>query len=447
MELWVIIEGEKAGPFQDYEIRRRIENGELAGDTPAWHQGQDGWKPLRELAPFAVEFERPTARNDGEAAAASAVRRGQGPPTLPQERLLGRRFWARWLDILAYVACWWLGLWASGRPIDAALDSLLLMVLQLVPWFVLETILLHRYGTTPGKWLLGLRVVNADGSLLSLGAATVRSLRVWSGGIGFGLGPVALICQAFSLHLCLRLGRPLWDHVGKHYVRATPLVPWRVAALAVGMFAAIQLQGAVVSPYLLKDMEQAFPALKEWFERYPPPRLPGTAAVGSSEGGTMKTIALNNRIARQLVLVTLGLALTGTAAQGQNTTATTSPVGTLTANDLPGTIVGSLTQRAVASKFEICATVTPTNNFDIWVDLLRTMTAQLLAAEPVPIAIPRTEDELWTVSSGVAQELILELFKIRTTGASDYLKPATVTLLRDPVINQTLIRLLVRSLR
>jgi hypothetical protein len=161
----------------------------------------------------------------------------------------------------------------------------------------------------------------------------------------------------------------------------------------------------------------------------------------------MKTIALKNRIARQFLLVALGLALTGTAAQAQGETATTSPVGTLTANDLPVTIVGSLTQRAFTSRFEICTTVTPTNNIDIWADLLRNMTTQLLAAEPTPIAIPQTEDELWTVSSGVAQELILELIKIRTTGTSDYLKPATVTLLRDPVINQTLIRLLVRSLR
>jgi len=44
--------------------------------------------------------------------------------------------------------------------------------------------------------------------------------------------------------------------------------------LAVGMFAAIQLQMAVISPYLLKDAERTFPVLKQWFERFPPPRLP-----------------------------------------------------------------------------------------------------------------------------------------------------------------------------
>lgn len=273
MELWLILDGEKAGPFQDFEIRRRIEHGELGADTPAWQQGQDQWRPLGEMPAFASEFER-TASPHQEAAEEPAEQRGGKPPALPQERLLGRRFWARWMDIFVYNALWWLGMWACGRPIGAVLDSLLLMVLQLVPWFVLETILLHRFGTTPGKWLMGLRVVNADGSLLSLGAATLRSLRVWTGGVGFGLGPVALICQAFSLHLSRRLGRPLWDHVGGHFVRATPLASWRVAALALTMFVAVQLQMAVISPYVVKDVGQEFPALKEWFERYPPLHLP-----------------------------------------------------------------------------------------------------------------------------------------------------------------------------
>ena len=98
-------------------------------------------------------------------------------------------------------------MWATGRDIGATLANPWIILFLYVPWFVLETILLHRFGTTPGKWLLGIRVVNNDGSLLSLAEATRRSARVLFIGIGFGLDLIAIVCQIMAWFTTKRLGR------------------------------------------------------------------------------------------------------------------------------------------------------------------------------------------------------------------------------------------------
>ncbi|MCF7675845.1 MAG: RDD family protein [Akkermansiaceae bacterium] len=275
MELWLILDGEKSGPFQDYEIRSRIAAGELTRETPVWQQGMAGWRTLDEISLFAGEFERIDQGGEddepsfGETSPARRVTDRAGPPPLPVAPAFARRFWARWLDIQTYLAVWWLGMWVCGRPIDAALNSVVLMVVQLVPWFILEAILLSRFGTTPGKWLLGLSVENMDGSRLSLGAATLRSFRVMIGGIGFGWGLLALVCQAFSFYTARRLGRPLWDYAGGHQVRVGPLIGWRIAGVAVGMSIAVLLQMAVISPYILDHAAENSRAIEEVLEKIP----------------------------------------------------------------------------------------------------------------------------------------------------------------------------------
>lgn len=281
MEIWIIRDGEKIGPTHDYEIRRKIQNGELTREVPAWHEGLPSWRPLVEIPLFKDEFDwvhtgdLSTAPLLDEELAALRPAKPAGPPPLPAKLPLGRRFWARWLDVHCYLAVWWLVMWATGRNIEESLSNILLLVIQLMPWFIAEAILLHRWGTTPGKWLLGLQVANLDGTRLSLKAATLRSSRIMVGGIGFGWGLLSLFCQAFSYFTIRRLGNPLWDHAGGHRVLVVkPLAAWRVSAVALLMFVALQLQMAVTAPYLIKNAIETFPALKEIFEKNPPLTLP-----------------------------------------------------------------------------------------------------------------------------------------------------------------------------
>jgi uncharacterized RDD family membrane protein YckC len=275
MEIWVIQDGEKRGPMPDYEVRRRIASGEFDAKTPAWHGGMDGWKTLGEMSIFEREFQLPF-NGIGEPPQEEIDEDIEvpRPPPLPQKPAFIRRFWARWFDLYAYAGLWWLALWAVGQDIGATLMNPWIILGQYIPWFVIETLLIHRFGTTPGKWLLGLRVTNDDGSPLSLADATRRSSRVLFIGIGMGWGLVAIICQLLAFFTTRKFGRPIWDQAGGHRVSTAPLHPIAVSVFAVLLFVSLQLQMIVVSPYVMESATKTFPALKEQLEKNPPWHLP-----------------------------------------------------------------------------------------------------------------------------------------------------------------------------
>lgn len=274
MDIWIIQDGEKTGPIHDFEIRRKIENGELPASTPAWHEGLDAWKPLIEIELFQREFDKPEPAANDPGTSPQPPRDDVVPPPLPEQPHLVRRFWARWLDLYLFAGIWWIAMWAAGRDIGMILQHQWIILFHYIPWFVLETFLIHRFATTPGKWLLGIRVVNNDSSLLSLAESTRRAARVLFIGIGFGWGILALICQLMSWFTTKRLGRPLWDHAGGHRLETTPLHPVRLVAYVITLFAALQLQMIVVSPYIMETAAKAFPSFKEQFEKSPPWHLP-----------------------------------------------------------------------------------------------------------------------------------------------------------------------------
>lgn len=278
MDIWIIKDGEKSGPIHDFEVRKKIEAGELNADTPAWHEGLPAWKPLREIDLFQREFEHPielefpdpipdptdTRQAPGTPASKTpspVLPDAEGPHSM-------RRFWARWIDLNLFSMAWWLLMVVAGRDITATLMNPWVMLMHYVPWFVLETFLIHRFGRTPGKWLLGLRVVNNDGSLLSLGEATHRSSRVLFLGIGFGWDIVCLICQIMCFFTARRLGKPLWDHAGGHRVIVTPMKPIRVVSYVFVFFFAMMTKTIVLFPSLMEIGSKNNPELKRQYEEF-----------------------------------------------------------------------------------------------------------------------------------------------------------------------------------
>lgn len=264
MEIWLIVNGKRSGPYPDYDIRSRIEHGEITSEEMVWHEGLPEWTPVGELEIFRNSF---------------GIKQPEIiPPPLPQAYMeatagipakahFARRFWARWTDLTAYSALWWLGMYFGGRDIGSAIGNLWLLVTMLLPWFAFEAWLIHRFGTTPGKWLMGLKVSNEDGSRLALKESIWRSLRVMITGVGFGLGLLAILCQAMSWFTTKRLGKPIWDFIGKHNVEAEPLRPLRIVALVFLFVTAFNLQMAVRAPHEEKILTEQFPQYKEWIER------------------------------------------------------------------------------------------------------------------------------------------------------------------------------------
>ncbi len=265
MEIWLIINGKRSGPYPDYEIRSRIEHGQMTSEEMVWHEGLPEWTPVGELELFRNSLEQ-------QEQVPEVV-----PPPLPKAYMersasakpspyLARRFWARWMDLTFYSGLWWLGMYLGGRDISAALDNTSLVFSMFLPWFAIEAWLIHRIGTTPGKWLMGLKVSNEDGSPLVLKQSIWRGLRVLIVGVGFGWLPLALLCQTMSWFTTRHLGKPIWDYMGNHKVEAGLLSPFRIVVLVAVFIGAIMLQNAVLGPHTKEIMAEMFPQHKELYE-------------------------------------------------------------------------------------------------------------------------------------------------------------------------------------
>lgn len=130
-----------------------------------------------------------------------------------------RRYFARILDLNLYtillegfLSCI-LGVnlyLASGVWMDLAL-TILAAVLMLIA----EPLLLFLTGTTPGKWILGLRLEKKNGERISYGEALGRTWEVTAWGLGFGIPLYSLYCMVKSYQTA-RKGEMLpWEGKGE----------------------------------------------------------------------------------------------------------------------------------------------------------------------------------------------------------------------------------------
>ena len=274
MDFWIIKNGERAGPYPDYEIRAKIQHGDLEPESNVWREGMDAWMKLEDLELFRDEFAKRDPRSESKPSPDLDLEKEPVAKEPKPKAYLVRRFWARWMDLMAYGSLWWLALYFSGRDIQAAMSSIWILLPMYLPWFLLEAWLLHRFGTTPGKWLMGLRVRNEDSSLLTLPAATKRSMRVLVSGIGFGWGLLAPICQVMSWFTTRRIGKPIWDYLGEHKIVAKPLVLVRIILLAAVFLASGYLRMAIQGRHLEKTILETQPELAPYYKVWHPVYFP-----------------------------------------------------------------------------------------------------------------------------------------------------------------------------
>ena len=209
MEVWIVENGEKRGPFQTYELRDRIEKEELMGEELAWHKDQDGWVALKEMEVFRSEFE-------------DRLLRVQTPPPLPTQPHVIVRFFARWFDIMLYHLLVFTLLRVTGQNILTAIqaDSWFAYV-SFLPFVVFEAACLHFYKTTPGKFFLGIRVVTQEEGAVPFRVALFRSLRVYIVGMGLFMYILPFVCHAFCLWYTLKNKEAPWDTLSGVKVRVT----------------------------------------------------------------------------------------------------------------------------------------------------------------------------------------------------------------------------------
>ncbi|TAG10281.1 MAG: RDD family protein [Verrucomicrobia bacterium] len=277
MEIWLIINGTKSGPHHDYDIRGRIQRGELNRDVHAWHDGLSAWKPLEKIELFASEFTNsensppPLPMQPRETP--DLTEQPASSPTL-KPRSVWIRFWARWFDMILYATVMWGILSLSGRDLADLMMNLWFTLFMYVPWFLIESYLIYQFGTTPGKWLLGLRVENMDGSPIPFANSAYRAARVFFTGIGMGWQLLSIFCQALSWFTVRKIGKSMWDVVGGHEVRQVPIKPIRIAIFAMLLSSIVMLQGAILAPYTARVLAENAPEFKKFLEKHDIPIAP-----------------------------------------------------------------------------------------------------------------------------------------------------------------------------
>ncbi|MDA7514386.1 RDD family protein [bacterium] len=254
MKIWIIEDGEKKGPLEDYEVREQIRSGELRGETQCWYEGAPGWLPANEVHFFETEFE--------DKAPVILV-----PPPLPvkmNSAMLWRRLGARWFDIGLY-SCLILFVMRLGdirmmatpeNPVSGWVS-----LAHFVPAIIFEGVFLHLWGASPGKMFLRLRVEDKDGKNLGLGAALMRSMRVWVLGVGMRMPILTLLGHGIALWMVRKRGAPLWDLVTGYRVPGQSLT-----GLRLGLFVAVLIVFWVLffviiwpefGPLVMKSFEEA----------------------------------------------------------------------------------------------------------------------------------------------------------------------------------------------
>ena len=178
-------------------------------------------------------------------------------PTLPglPFALPLARAWPRWCA-RSFDIWWQTGLvaLAAGHAIGRAAPAFLrwldtpfgwkLFGLACIPAGLLLDAALHAVaGSTPGKAMLGLRVLRADGRTPRFAELAARNLRLWYAGLGLGLPLVILLTMARQ-GLRLRGGRPASYDSGRFLVRASPVGSLRKSVFGV-LF--VLLLGVVVA--------------------------------------------------------------------------------------------------------------------------------------------------------------------------------------------------------
>ena len=120
------------------------------------------------------------------------------------------RYLAKWIDC-AITGVLVVKILFGGSSAPPAYYPIFGSILAIFIWIPVEALMLSTVGTSPGRWMAGLRVVGKDGKKLSLGDSLTRTVNLSFWGLAFAVFPIALI-TLYSAYKRLKLtGETRWD--------------------------------------------------------------------------------------------------------------------------------------------------------------------------------------------------------------------------------------------
>jgi uncharacterized RDD family membrane protein YckC len=226
------LKGEHAGPISEAEMLTMHEQRQLRGSDLVWSQGMKGWKPLDEVLPKIMRVipvkptppPVPANPNIEQAEVGEEYVIPQSPFDAARSvghqensRRAWQRFVARMFDGIFYVVIAGVVLAAlfSEHEIMQAYENLsgfsMYNILMMLVLGVLEAFMISKWGMTPGKWIMRVRVVHSEQRFLSFSEALKRYFYVLVRGMGLGLFPLNAIFNTLSYVEVTQTGNTLWD--------------------------------------------------------------------------------------------------------------------------------------------------------------------------------------------------------------------------------------------
>ena len=214
------IKAAKEGSLPLEELMTRRLAG-IAGERTALSQSEAVCRELREAQ---VRYEDLDAQRYLD----ELSRRPGGAPDLPREDAEPkvtspiRRFLARWMDLTVYSLLWDILLTAvfrvnisqrsGGSEVLAGIIAVLMMLF-------LEPLLLRVFGTTLGKWVLGLSVTDREEGRLSYPAGLLRTWNVFLYGLGLNI-PIVHLYRLWKSYKACDQGETLpWEEDSVMHLR------------------------------------------------------------------------------------------------------------------------------------------------------------------------------------------------------------------------------------
>ncbi|MEM1444132.1 MAG: RDD family protein [Verrucomicrobiota bacterium] len=289
MEFYLSVDGQKEGPVSLFKVREWVESGRVDRETLGWHRDMDGWKPIGEITalenlfdtseePAAVVEPPPipegsslpkTPLNDpamdptlgptpGVVVEAEKFNAGERRPLL---RFSARMFDYTFVAVLVFLfsdieppqlepggdVAKFFARYLEQMQSEEGMILARTQLIALIVWQLIEGALIHMFGTTPGKALLGIRVVQNSGANLSIGRSIGRSFYVYVLGAGFYQFPFFFIGGVFSFFRLSGTGKCLWDQHLQTKVLTKPLSGLRIILAIAAFFILLLLQSAKFS--------------------------------------------------------------------------------------------------------------------------------------------------------------------------------------------------------
>ncbi len=206
----------------------------------------------REMRSDGVRYQTLNAQKYLDALDRPAKEAALAADVVPEVRAPWRRLFARGLDLMLCGGVWDLFLLLVlrvnlGR--NTAVSGLLTTVMGMAILFVTEPLLLHWWGTTPGKWAMGLSVSDSEDRRLSYSAARSRTARALWYGLGVLIPGYRLVRLWKSYKACTQGETLPWEDESQLTLENRR--PWKGPVLAC-VYAAV-LFGALVLSFITAE--------------------------------------------------------------------------------------------------------------------------------------------------------------------------------------------------